>query len=121
MAGKRDKPEEIVLKLWQVEVLHGQGMAIYGAVRQIGLTEPTYYHWRKPPSVRGCAERSLPRLPGEISFSRCPRTSGEQRPHPLRRRKCIDSVRHTLGGEPCAPLMVWMAPPAASRCAKVGL
>ena len=47
MAGKRDKPEEIVLKLRQVEVLHGQGMAIADAVRQIGVTEPTYYRWRK--------------------------------------------------------------------------
>ena len=37
MAGKRDKPEEIVLKLRQVEVLHGQGMAIADAVRRIGL------------------------------------------------------------------------------------
>lgn len=47
MAGKRDKPEEIVLKLRQVEVLQGQGMAITDAVRQIGVTEPTYYRWRK--------------------------------------------------------------------------
>jgi len=28
MAGKRDKPEEIVLKLRQVEVLQGQGRSI---------------------------------------------------------------------------------------------
>ena len=47
MAGKRDKPEDIVLKLRQIEVLHGQGMAISDAVRQIGVTEPTYYRWRK--------------------------------------------------------------------------
>ena len=36
MAGKRDKPEEIVTKLRQVEVLQGQGMAVADAVRQIG-------------------------------------------------------------------------------------
>lgn len=47
MAGKRDKPEDIVLKLRQIEVLHGQGMAISDAVRQIGVTGPTYYRWRK--------------------------------------------------------------------------
>lgn len=47
MAGKRDKAEDIVLKLRQVEVLQGQGMAIADAVRQIGVTEPTYYRWRK--------------------------------------------------------------------------
>ncbi len=47
MAGKRDKREEIVLKLRQVEVLQGQGMAIADAVRRNVLTEPTYYRWRK--------------------------------------------------------------------------
>jgi transposase-like protein len=34
MAGKREKPEEIVSKLRQVEVLQGQGMTITEAVRQ---------------------------------------------------------------------------------------
>ena len=29
------------------QVLHGHGMAISDAVRQIGVTEPTYYRWRK--------------------------------------------------------------------------
>ena len=47
MAGKRDKPEEIVLKLRQVEVLQGQGRSIADAVRQIGVTRNTYYRWRK--------------------------------------------------------------------------
>ena len=47
MAGKRDKPEDIVLKLRQVEVLQGQGMAIGDAVRQIGVTQRTCYRWRK--------------------------------------------------------------------------
>jgi hypothetical protein len=32
MAGKRDKPEEIVVKLRQVEVLQGQGMSVADAV-----------------------------------------------------------------------------------------
>ena len=47
MAGERDKPEEIVLKLRQVEVLQGQGRSIADAVRQIGVTQNTYYRWRK--------------------------------------------------------------------------
>jgi len=47
MAGKRDKPEEIVSKLRQVEVLQGQGIKIADAVRQIGITQQTYYRWRK--------------------------------------------------------------------------
>ena len=47
MAGKREKPEEIVSKLRQVEVLQGQGMTITEAVRQIGVTQQTFYRWRK--------------------------------------------------------------------------
>ena len=47
MAGKRDKPEEIVVKLRQFEVLQGQGSSIADAVRQIGVTQQTYYRWHK--------------------------------------------------------------------------
>ena len=47
MAGKREKPEDIVLKLRQVEVLQGQGKSVQDAVRQIGVTVQTYYRWRK--------------------------------------------------------------------------
>jgi transposase len=47
MANKRPKPEEIISKLRQVEVLMGQGMSRLDAIRQIGLVEQTYYRWRK--------------------------------------------------------------------------
>ena len=47
MAGRRDKPEEIVGKLRRVEVLQGQGMPVADAVPQIGVTQQTYYRWRK--------------------------------------------------------------------------
>ena len=57
MAGKRDKPEEIVLKLRQVKVLQGQGMTISEAVRQIGMTIQTTIAGASsepcPPLVRG--------------------------------------------------------------------
>ena len=43
MARKRFKPEEIVAKLRQVEVLQSQGMAVVDAIRQIGVTEQTFY------------------------------------------------------------------------------
>ncbi len=46
MASKHHKPEEIVGKLRQVEVLVGQGKAVSEAIRAIGVTEPTYYRWR---------------------------------------------------------------------------
>ena len=47
MANKRHKPEEIVTKLRQVEVLVGQGMARIDAIREIGVVKQTYYRWRK--------------------------------------------------------------------------
>ena len=47
MASKRHRPEEIVAKLRQVDVLQGQGMSRVDAIRQIGVTEFTYYRWRK--------------------------------------------------------------------------
>lgn len=47
MARKRFKPEEIVAKLRQVEVLQGQGGTVVDAIRQIGVTEVTYYRWRR--------------------------------------------------------------------------
>ena len=47
MGNKRPKPEEIVSKLGQVEVLMGQGMSRLDAIRQIGVIEQTYYRWRK--------------------------------------------------------------------------
>ena len=47
MAKKRNKPEEIVIKLRQVEVLQSQGMVLSDAIRQIGVSDVTYYRWRK--------------------------------------------------------------------------
>jgi putative transposase len=45
MARKR-KPEEIVAKLRQVDVLVSQGQSVSDAVRSIGVTDVTYYRWR---------------------------------------------------------------------------
>src|SRR4051812_16233064 len=44
--AKRHKPEEIVAKLRQVDVLTAQGTALADAIRAIGVTEVTYYRWR---------------------------------------------------------------------------
>jgi acyl-CoA dehydrogenase len=46
MGQKRHKPEEIVAKLRQVEVLTGQGRSIAEAARSIGVSEQTYFRWR---------------------------------------------------------------------------
>ena len=47
MPKKRHKPEEIVAKLRQVDVLVSQGQSLADAVRSIGVTEVTYYRWRQ--------------------------------------------------------------------------
>ena len=44
--AKQHKPEEIVAKLRQVEVLVGQGKTVAEGSRAIGVTEATYYRWR---------------------------------------------------------------------------
>ena len=46
MARKHHKPEEIVGKLRQVDVLTGQGRSIAEAVKTIAVTETTYFRWR---------------------------------------------------------------------------
>ena len=46
MARKHHKPEEIVAKLRQVDVLTGQGRSIAEAVKTIAVTETTYFRWR---------------------------------------------------------------------------
>jgi transposase-like protein len=41
------QPEQIIAKLREMEVLLSTGQAVQAAVRQIGVTEQTYYRWRK--------------------------------------------------------------------------
>ena len=47
MPRKRYKPEEIVAKLRQVDVLVSQGTRMADAIRQIGVSEVTFYRWRQ--------------------------------------------------------------------------
>ena len=47
MSRKKHKPEEIVSKLRQVDVLVSQGQTVADAVRAIGVAEVTYYRWRQ--------------------------------------------------------------------------
>ena len=47
MPRKHHKPEEIVAKLRQVDVLVSQGKSLADSIRAIGVTEVTYYRWRQ--------------------------------------------------------------------------
>ena len=47
MAKKHTTPEQIIAKLREAEVLTAQGKTVAQAAKQIGVTEQTYYRWRK--------------------------------------------------------------------------
>jgi len=47
MPRRRYQAEEIIPKLREAEVLLSQGKSVSEACRQIGVTDNTYYRWRK--------------------------------------------------------------------------
>ena len=47
MSWKRYRPEEIIAKLREADVLLGQGKKVPKVVKTIGISEVTYYRWRK--------------------------------------------------------------------------
>ncbi|WP_374834318.1 IS3 family transposase [Daeguia caeni] len=109
MANKRHKPDEIVTKLRQVEVLRGQGMAMADAVRQIGVFELTFYRWRK--QYGGMSRDQLRQLKdlqkenerlrkavADLTLDKLILTEAAPGKllSPSRRRACIDHVRSVL-------------------------
>jgi hypothetical protein len=66
MAIKRPKPEEIIVKLRQIEVLMGQGMPQIDTIRQISVTEQSCYRWKKKYGGMGTEQlKELKRLQKE--------------------------------------------------------
>lgn len=47
MPKKRFTPEEIIQHLRTVELETGKGVAVHEACRKLGITEQTYYRWKK--------------------------------------------------------------------------
>jgi len=47
MARRHYRPEEIISKLREAEVLLAEGMTVAEAAKAIGVVEQTYYRWRK--------------------------------------------------------------------------
>ncbi len=122
MARKKHKPEEIVAKLRQVDVLASQGRPVAEATRAIGVTAFTYYRWRKEfgglksdqvrrlkelekdraieaPLVQaqwrgsGCGRRCPISRWRSSSFGRPRRETTEPRPSPPLRRACREQAR----------------------------
>ncbi|MEI7805861.1 MAG: IS3 family transposase [Hyphomicrobiales bacterium] len=120
MPRKRHKPEEIVAKLRQVDVLVSQGQGIVDAIRQIGVSEVTYYRWRQ--EFGGLKSDQVKRLKDlETENTRLRRAVSdltldklilqEAAPgkllSPARRRACIEYVRdhlHVSERRACAAL-----------------
>jgi putative transposase len=47
MAKKRYRPEEIIGKLHEADVLINQGKKVVEVIMALGITDVTYYHWRQ--------------------------------------------------------------------------
>src|SRR6476620_510350 len=117
MPRKRYKPEEIVAKLRQVDVLVSQGQVMADAIRQIGVSEVTYYRWRQ--EFGGLKIEQIKRLKElELANSRLRKAVSDltldklilqeaARGNPARRRSCIEQVRaqlHVSERRACAAL-----------------
>ncbi|HLM40877.1 MAG TPA: IS3 family transposase [Microvirga sp.] len=109
MSRNRHKPEEIVAKLRQVDVLVSQGQSVADAVRSIGVTEVTYYRWRqeygglKSDQVRRMKDlelenQRLRKAVADLTLDKL--ILAEAAPgkllSPARRRACVEHVMLTL-------------------------
>jgi putative transposase len=107
-AAETHKPEEIVAKLRQVDVLLSQGRPVAEAIRTISVTPFTYYRWRKElGGLKSDPVKRLKELEGEQAAAKGALRSdaGEADPaggrlgkllSPARRRRCIDHVMMKL-------------------------
>ena len=82
--GKRHKPEEIIGKLREAEIVLAQGGTTVDACRRIALVEQTYYRWRREYGglKRGSASNAGPRpfLPQVIGTKQLSQIDWEFRP-----------------------------------------
>lgn len=68
MANKQHKPVEIVPKIRWVDVLVGQGLQRVDAIREVHVTEQTYYRCRKQYGEMGIDQlKELKRLRKAVS------------------------------------------------------
>src|SRR4051794_11772185 len=109
MPRKSYKPEEIVAKLRQVDVLTSQGKNVAEAIRSTGVSEVTYYRWRQ--EFGGLKSDQVKRLKDlETENTRLRRAVSDltldklilqggipgKLLSPARRRACIEHVRGAL-------------------------
>src|SRR5215813_763349 len=97
MARKRYKPEEIVVALRQVDVLVSQGQNMVDAIRQIGVSEVTYYRWRQ--EFGGLKiEQASQQAPGSDARKSSPRLPADRTGQSHKARTWWTQVRPSTGG-----------------------
>jgi transposase InsO family protein len=113
MPAKKHKPEEIIGKLREVEIMLGQGGTTAEACRRIAVSEQTYYRWRKEyGGLKTDQARRMKDLEegsgeGEPSAAPCDLGSDARQTDPAggskgkllspaRRRRCIDQIKEVL-------------------------
>ena len=47
MPRKKYRPEEIITKLREADVLISQGQTVASVIKSLGVSDVTYYRWRK--------------------------------------------------------------------------
>lgn len=47
MPRKNYRPEEIITKLREADILISQGQTVASVIKSLGVSEVTYYRWRK--------------------------------------------------------------------------
>ena len=77
MSKQRYRPEEIIGKLREADVLISQGKKVVEIIKALGVTDVTYYRWRQ--EYGGCPN---PRPSASRSWRR--RTSGSGRQYRTR-------------------------------------
>ncbi|TZG25731.1 IS3 family transposase [Sphingomonas montanisoli] len=109
MPSKKHKPEEIIGKLREVEIMLGQGGTTAEACRRIAVSEQTYYRWRKEYGglktdqarrMKDLEKENL-RLRRAISDLTLDKLILQEAApgkllSPARRRRCIDQVKEVL-------------------------
>ena len=105
MPRKGHSPEQVLAKLRQVEVAVANGKSVGQAVRDIGVTDHTYYRWRREyggtqPRPGKTAQEARERE-RKVETNRCRSRPGQADPErsgrgkllsPSRRRKCVEHV-----------------------------
>ena len=112
MPGKRFGAEQIIPKLREAEVDLAKGLTVAQACKKIGVTEKTYYRWRK--EYRGIRMDQAKRMKDlEKENARLKRAAGGRRAgqgysarggfgkllSPAKRRRAVQHVRNSLGQE----------------------